>query len=212
MEGAAIHTSQVSAFLVASLILCVTPGPGVTFIVTRSLADGRRAGIGSVLGVALGNTLSALVAAFGLAAVFAVSAVAFETVKYAGAAYLVYLGVQALRGAERPDMSVGQRSTGRVIRDGLAVATLNPKTALFFAAFVPQFVPSGPGATAQTLALSLLFVLMALMTDSAYALAASYFAPLISGGRLRRAGRFISGGVYIGLGALAAVSGGPSRS
>ncbi len=205
-------TSQIGPFLVASFILCVTPGPGVTFIVTRSLAEGRRAGLGSVVGVALGNSVSALAAAFGLAAVFAVSAVAFQVVRYAGAAYLVYLGVQALRGAGRTDIESGQRSPGRVVRDGLAVATLNPKTALFFAAFVPQFVSPGAGATAQTLALSLLFVVMALTTDSVYALAASSLAHRISGGALKRAGRFVSGGVYIGLGALAAVGGGPSRA
>lgn len=204
--------SQIGPFLIASFILCVTPGPGVTFIVTRSIADGRRAGLGSVVGVALGNSVSALVAAFGLAAVFAVSTLAFHAVRYAGAAYLVYLGVQALRGAGRSGGETEQRSTGRVVRDGLAIATLNPKTALFFAAFVPQFVTPGPGATIQTLALSLLFVLMALTTDSAYALAASFLGDRISGVKLKRTGRFVSGGVYIGLGALAAVGGGPARS
>lgn len=205
-------TLQIGPFLLASFILCVTPGPGVTFIVTRSLAEGRRAGLGSVIGVALGNSVSALVAAFGLAAVFAVSTIAFHAVRYAGAAYLVYLGVQALRGAGRSDVESEQRSTGRVVRDGLAVATLNPKTALFFAAFVPQFVSPGSGATVQTLALSLLFVLMALATDSVYALAASSLAHRIPCGALKRPGRLVSGGVYIGLGALAAVGGGPSRA
>lgn len=204
--------SQLAPFLIASFVLCVTPGPGVTFIVTRSLTEGRRAGLGSVAGVALGNALSALVAALGLAAVLAASAVAFQVVKYAGAAYLVYLGVQVLYGAERPGIAARPQRTGRIVRDGLAVASLNPKTALFFAAFVPQFVASGPGTTVQTLVLSLVFVLMALCTDSVYALAASSLAPVISRSGLRRAGRFVAGGVYVGLGVLAALSGRPARA
>jgi threonine/homoserine/homoserine lactone efflux protein len=206
-----LSQSQLGPFLIASFVLCVTPGPGVTYIVTRSLAEGRRAGLGSVAGVALGNSVSALVAALGLAAALAASAIAFQAVKYAGAAYLVYLGVQVLHGAERPGIEARRQRTGRVVRDGLAVATLNPKTALFFAAFVPQFVAPGPGATAQTLALSLVFVLMALATDSAYALTASSLAPVISRSGLRRAGRLMAGGVYVGLGVLAAVSGRPAR-
>lgn len=204
--------SQLGPFIIASFVLCVTPGPGVTYIVTRSLSDGRRAGLGSVLGVALGNSVSALVAALGLAAVLAASAIAYQVVKYAGAAYLIYLGVRALRGAERPGIDAHGRRTDRVVRDALAVATLNPKTALFFAAFVPQFVAPGPGATTRTLALSLVFVLMAVTTDSAYALAASSLAPVIARTGLRRAGRFVAGGVYVSLGVLAAVSGRPTRA
>jgi len=205
--------SQLLAFLLASLVLCVTPGPGVTYIVTRSLAQGRRAGLGSVIGVGLGNAVSAITAAVGLAAVLAASATAFAVVKYAGAAYLIWLGVKVLRGGERPEADARRREqTGRIVLDGLAVATFNPKTALFYAAFVPQFVTPGAGATTWTLALSLTFVVMALATDSVYALAAGALAPAIARRGLRRAGRFVAGAVYVGLGLLTAVSGRPSRA
>jgi threonine/homoserine/homoserine lactone efflux protein len=204
--------SQLLPFVLASFVLCVTPGPGVTYIVTRSLTRGRRAGFGSVLGVALGNAVSATLAAFGLAAVLAASATAFHLVKYAGAVYLVYLGVKVLRSGERPDAEVPRGDqTARIVRDGLAVAALNPKTALFYAAFVPQFVTPGPGATVQALALSFLFVVMALATDSVYALAAGTLAPVIARSGLRRLGRFVAAGVYVGLGVLTAVSGRPAR-
>ncbi len=208
-----LDPSQLLPFALASFVLCVTPGPGVTYIVTRSLTQGRRAGFGSVLGVALGNAVSAALAAFGLAAVLAASATVFHLVKYAGAAYLVYLGVKVLRSGERPDAQAPRcEPRGRiVVRDGLAVAALNPKTALFYAAFVPQFVTPGPGASVKTLSLSLLFVVMALGTDSIYALAAGTLAPVIARSGLRRLGRFVAGGVYIGLGMLTAVSGRPAR-
>ncbi len=207
-----LASSQLLPFVLASFVLCVTPGPGVTYIVTRSLTQGRRAGFGSVVGVALGNALSATLAALGLAAVLAASATVFHLVKYAGSAYLIYLGVQVLRSGARSGMRSTQRDrTARIVRDGLAVATLNPKTALFFAAFVPQFVTPGPGATIQALALSLLFVVMALATDSVYALAAGTLAPVIAHASLRRLGRFVAAGVYVGLGLLTAVSGRPAR-
>ncbi len=131
--------------------------------------------------------------------------------KYAGAAYLIYLGVQVLRSGGQSGVRAPQEQTARIVRDGLAVATLNPKTALFFAAFVPQSVTPGPGATIQALALSLLFVVMALATDSVYALAAGTLAPVIARAGLRRLGRFVSAGVYVGLGLLTAVSGRPAR-
>ena len=207
-----LASSQILPFVLASFVLCVTPGPGVTYIVTRSLTQGRRAGFGSVVGVALGNALSATLAAVGLAAVLAASATVFHFVKYAGAAYLIYLGVQVLRSGERSGAGAPRgEQTARIVRDGLAVATLNPKTALFFAAFVPQFVAPGAGATIQALALSLLFVVMALATDSVYALAAGTLAPVIARAGLRRLGRFIAAGVYVGLGLLTAVSGRPAR-
>ena len=207
-----LASSQLLPFVLASFVLCVTPGPGVTYIVTRSVTQGRRAGFGSVVGVALGNALSATLAALGLAAVLAASAAAFNFVKYAGAAYLIYLGVKVLRSGERSGAEAPRgEHTARIVRDGLAVATLNPKTALFFAAFVPQFVTPGPGATIHALALSLLFVVMALATDSVYALAAGTLAPVIARAGLRRVGRFVAGGVYVGLGLLTAVSDRPAR-
>src|SRR6202795_3646644 len=131
-----------SAFLVASLILAVTPGPAVFYIVTRSVAQGRRCGLASVAGVALGNLGNAIGASLGLAALFALSSVAFTVVKYAGALYLLYLGIQVLRGgAANGAPPPGEHAPlRRVFGDGFVVALLNPKTTLFFAAFLPQFM------------------------------------------------------------------------
>ncbi len=202
-----------SAFLIASLILAVSPGPGVFYIVPRSLLQGRRHGLASVAGVALGNLGNAIGASIGLAALFAVSSIAFTVVKYAGAAYLVYLGIQALRAPGAPSLpEVPQpASLWPIFRDGFVVALLNPKTAIFFAAFLPQFMSAEAAAALQGIALGALFVAIAAVTDSLYALAASAVAPALSQARgLRALGRYVSGGAFIGLGLFAALSG--SRS
>jgi threonine/homoserine/homoserine lactone efflux protein len=197
-----------AAFAVASLVLAVTPGPAVLYIVARSLAQGRRCGLASVAGVALGNLGNAAGAALGLGALFALSSAAFTVVKWAGAAYLVWLGVQALRQrAGAPSMPTAAGSLRRVFRDGFLVALLNPKTALFFAAFLPQFIAPGAPPAVQSLALGALFVAIAACTDACYVVAASLAAPRLA--RLQgaaRAGRYLSGGTYIGLGVLAAFS------
>lgn len=198
-----------SAFLVASLVLAVTPGSGVLYIVTRSLVQGRRSGLVSVAGVALGNLGNALAASLGLAALFAVSAAAFTVVKYAGALYLVYLGVQMLR-APRIDQAAadsGAVASSRVFRDGFVVALLNPKTTIFFAAFLPQFLSLGGAPMLQSMALGALFVAIAAVTDSGYALAAGAAAPALRRGSVRRVGRMIGGGVFIGLGVFTALTG-----
>jgi threonine/homoserine/homoserine lactone efflux protein len=192
-----------SAFLIASFVLAVTPGPGVLFIVTRSLTQGRRYGLASVAGVALGNLGNAVGASIGLAAVFAVSALAFTVVKYLGALYLVYLGLQAMR-APRPDRDLpppAPASLRRIFRDGFVVALLNPKTAVFFAAFLPQFMnPSSPPIV-QSLMLGSTFVAIAAATDTSYALAAGALAPVLTRARgVRAFGRYLTGGCFIGLG------------
>jgi threonine/homoserine/homoserine lactone efflux protein len=198
------------AFFIASLVLALTPGPAVIYVVTRTLAQGRRAGLASVAGVALGNLGNVIGAAIGLAALFAVSALAFTLVKYAGAAYLVYLGIRALR-APTGDASqggFGTASHGRIFRDGFLVALLNPKTAIFFAAFLPQFMdPAGP-AVLQSVALGVVFVLIASVTDCAYVLAASTVAPLLGRMRGAGAGRYVTASTFIGLGIFTAMSGG----
>jgi len=197
-----------AAFIAASLILAVTPGPGVLYIVTRTLAQGRRAGLASVAGVALGNLANACAAALGLAALFAVSSLAFTVVKFAGAAYLIWLGVRALR-APLPTGAVDVRPAraARIFRDGFVVSLLNPKTALFFAAFLPQFMSPGAASLPQSLLLSGLFVLIAAGTDSAYALAAGALAPRLRSGATRSAGRYLCAAVYVGLGLLTAFGG-----
>ena len=192
------------AFLAASLVLAVTPGPGVFFVVARTLAHGRRAGLASVAGVALGNLGNAAAAALGLAALLAVSSLAFTAVRIAGAAYLVWLAIQALRasapsGASEADLAPA--SPWRLFREGFVVALLNPKTALFFAAFLPQFVdPAGP-AIAQSLAYGAAFVAIAATTDTAYALVAGAVAPRLARRRGLRIGRWMLAGAYLGLAA-----------
>lgn len=198
-----------SAFLVASFVLAVTPGPGVLYIVTRSLVQGRRSGLVSVAGVALGNLGNALAAAVGLAALFAVSSLAFSVARYAGALYLVCLGVQMLR-CGPVEMSAGvPRATSlqRVFRDGFVVALLNPKTTLFFAAFLPQFLSQHAPPMLQSMGLGFLFVAIAAFTDSAYAWAAGSVAPVLRRAAARRVGRRLGGGVFIGLGLVTALAG-----
>lgn len=199
-----------SAFMLASLVLAVTPGPGVFYILARSLSQGRRHGLASVAGVALGNFGNAVGAALGLAALFAVSSLAFTVVKFAGAGYLVYLGIQAMRAPDAaPDRAtpVPER-LGRIFRDGFLVALLNPKTALFFAAFLPQFMAPQGSLVGQSLTLGAIFVAIAALSDTAYALAAGWIAPRLGRlGGLRRAGRYLTGGAFIALGVLAALTG-----
>jgi len=198
-----------SAFLVSSLVLALTPGPGVLYIVTRSLVQGRRHGLLSVFGVALGNLGNALAASLGLAALFAASALAFSIVKYAGALYLVYLGVRMLSSSpSAPALEVAAPSSlNRVFRDGFVVALLNPKTTVFFAAFLPQFLSPGAPFVVQSVTLGAVFVAIAALTDSAYALAAGVLAPRLRGGRGSDLGRALGGLMFIGLGLFTALAG-----
>lgn len=204
------------AFLFASLALAITPGPAVIYVLTRTLAQGRRAGLASVAGVALGNLGNALGAAVGLAALFAISSLAFSVVKYAGAAYLVYLGIKALRAPEpqpgqAAEPAFGPAQAGRIFRDGFVVALLNPKTAIFFAAFLPQFMDPAASAMAQSLLLGAVFVAIAAITDLMYVFAASALAPAL--GRMKgagAAGRYVTASAFIGLGIFTAMSGGRS--
>ena len=198
------HTLLV--FAAASIVLAVVPGPAVIYIVTRSVRHGRRAGLVSTAGVAAGNLVHVAAAAVGLSALLASSATAFNVVRYAGAAYLVFLGLRVLLGKEDDDQherpAVGRR---RLFWEGAVVSALNPKTALFFLAFLPQFVDPAQGAVAlQAFVLGSCFVALASVSDSGYALLAG-----TAGNRLRR-GRLLarmSGGVYLGLGAFAALAG-----
>jgi threonine/homoserine/homoserine lactone efflux protein len=200
--------STLLLFAGASLALLAVPGPAVIYVVTRSLDQGRRAGIVSMLGVETGTFAYALAAAAGLTGLIAASETGFAVVRYAGAAYLVYLGAQRLLGREqRHERSSGARS--RLFVRGVLVQLLNPKIAIFFLAFLPQFVDAARGPiAAQILVLGTIFTALAVLSDGAYVLLAGAV-----GGRLRtgrRAGRRLaklSGGVYIGLGVSAALSG-----
>jgi threonine/homoserine/homoserine lactone efflux protein len=201
------------AFLLASLVLAVTPGPGVVYIVARTLTQGRAAGLASVAGVAAGNLGNALGASLGLAALFALSAAAFGVVKWAGAAYLVWLGVQALRRPPPTAAAAGATLTAqrpaRIFRDGFVVALLNPKTALFFAAFLPQFIDASAAAAPQAVSLGAAFVLIAAATDTGYVLLAGAVARALAGGGARRAaalGRYAAAATFIALGLYTATT------
>lgn len=195
-----------SAFILASLVLSLTPGPCVLYILMRSLVQGRRLGLISVAGVAIGNLGNAVIASVGLAALFAVASPAFWVVKYAGAGYLLYLGMRMFPtpAAEMTSPRPQEARSRRIFRDAFLVALLNPKTTLFFAAFLPQFLhPAGPPGW-PSLRLGFLFVVIAAITDSAYAIAAGRLATMMGrSAGLRRLGRSLAGGVLIGLGLLA---------
>jgi threonine/homoserine/homoserine lactone efflux protein len=198
-----------AAFLAASLILAITPGPAVVFIVTQTLGCGRRAGMASVGGIALGNLGNAAAASLGLAALFAVSMAAFNAVKLAGAAYLIFLGIRALRArpAGREPQAATARRPSRLFREGFWVALLNPKTALFFAALLPQFMNPAASPLRQSLTLGALFVAIALGTDTIYVYSSAALAALF---RRRSAwsylGRYLSAASFIGLGLYAAIA------
>jgi threonine/homoserine/homoserine lactone efflux protein len=197
-------------FLLAALILLLTPGPAVLYIVARSLDQGRLAGLVSVLSIEVGNFFHVLAAVLGLSAVLLSSVLAFTIVKYLGAAYLIYLGLRRLLKHElsQPADGVQRQNLRRIFSQGVVVAALNPKTALFFFAFLPQFVdPSKNFVTAQLMTLGCLFVLMAIITDGFYALLASTAGQWLKERRsFAWAERYVAGGVYIGLGVMAALS------
>jgi threonine/homoserine/homoserine lactone efflux protein len=194
-------------FAAASIALLVVPGPSVLYIVTRSVSQGRRAGLISVLGVHAGSVVHVTAAALGLSALLASSATAFTIVKYLGAAYLVWLGVQKLRRHEPgPVNEVPPVPRTRLFTQGVVVSVLNPKTAIFFLAFLPQFVNPARGPVAlQIIVLGACFILLGITSDGGYALLAGTLAGRIRGTRkARRRLDRASGVVYLGLGAGAA--------
>ena len=207
-----MNTTTLLTFLAACSLLAVTPGPGVIYIVTRTLSQGRAAGASSVAGVACGNMLNATGAAVGLATLFAVSSLAFTLVKFAGAAYLIWLGIKLLREGANSDVAaapvVVKAHIGRVFRDGVLVALLNPKTTIFFAAFLPQFMQPDAPALPQALLLGAIFVVVAATSDLVYVTLASWLAPRFAGGAARagRYGRYASGGALIALGVASALA------
>src|SRR6266508_3519810 len=206
-----IEFSQLYFFLVAALALLLMPGPAVLYITARSANQGRLAGLISVLAVETANFLQAVAATLGLSAILLSSALAFDVVKYLGAAYLIYLGIRKLfsRQEETWNEEVKRESLARIYWQGFVINLLNPKTALFYFAFLPQFVnPAKGNITGQTLFLSALFVGMAIITDSLYALLASSLADRLRGSRhFQKGQRYFAGLVYVGLGITTALTG-----
>jgi threonine/homoserine/homoserine lactone efflux protein len=202
--------SHLALFVAAALALLAIPGPAVLFIVAQSVSHGRRAGLVSVLGIHAGSLVHVTAAVVGLSSLLVSSAEAYTAVKYAGAVYLVWLGVRRLLGRDRAGPAgAREKARGRLIREGFVVNVLNPKTALFFFAFLPQFVePAAASVALQTGLYGVVFVLLGLVTDSLWAVAAG-----TAGGRLRashgfaRAERFVSGSVLVALGAVTGVAG-----
>lgn len=198
-------------FAAAASVLVAIPGPNHVYIVTRAIGQGRGAGIASALGVETGTLVHIGAAAAGLSAVVASSALAFDVVRYLGAAYLIYLGVAALRGGGELDLDASEasRSLRRVYADGVVVNVLNPKVALFFLSFLPQFIDPGRGSVAaQVVVLGLVLIAIGLTSNVAYALAADALGGWLRGRRgFLRGQRYAVGGIYIALGAVAALTG-----
>jgi threonine/homoserine/homoserine lactone efflux protein len=207
--------SAIVLFVSASVVFLVIPGPAVFYVVGRSIGQGRAAGLVSVLGIHVGTLIHVAAAAVGLSALLASSAAAFAVVKYMGAAYLIYLGIQKLRNEESLDVS--QEASGIRLRrffvQGVVVNVLNPKTALFFLAFLPQFVdPTRGNVVGQILFLGILLTAMGLTSDTLWALSAGTVAHLLRGNpRWMRTQRYVSGGMLISLGVASAFAGSSSK-
>ena len=194
----------------------MVPGPSVLYIVTRSIDQGRRAGLVSVLGIHLGTMVHITAAAVGVSALIASSAAAYHTLRWAGAAYLIFVGLSRLlsRDSSEEIMTAdATRSLRRVFVQGAVVNTLNPKTALFFLAFLPQFVDRSEGSVAfQVAFLGAIFVLLGILSDGTYALIASRARErLMKSTTFVKVRQYVSGVVFVALGVTAALAGGDAR-
>jgi threonine/homoserine/homoserine lactone efflux protein len=207
--------STLAVFVLAAVALLITPGPAVLYIVARSVEQGRWAGLVSALGVHVGTLVHVAAAALGLSALLVSSALAFDIVKYLGALYLIYLGVRRLltSDAAAASSAAAPRSLRRLFTQGIVVNILNPKTALFFLAFLPQFADPARGRLGlQILCLGLIFVALGVVSDGLYAvLAGTAGGWLKRGGRFLRIERYVTGGVFVGLGLTAAFAGNGRR-
>ena len=200
-------SSTYAVFLAAAIALLLVPGPAVLYVVTRSIEMGRAGGLASVAGITTGTVAYVTLAAAGLSSLLLASTAAFDAVRYAGAAYLVFLGMRRLlgRGLDEADAEAAPRTRRRAYMQGILVNLTNPKTIVFVFAFLPQFVDPNRGATwSQVFLLGVLFMLLGFVTDSLYALTAGTIAGAFR--RRRRAFRYGSGAVFIGLGAVAALT------
>jgi threonine/homoserine/homoserine lactone efflux protein len=199
--------STLALFAVAAFTLAVVPGPAVLYIVAQSVHGGRAAGVASALGIATGGLVHVVAAAVGLSALLVSSAEAYAAVKYAGAGYLIFLGVRRLLTRnEDQEVEAERRPLRSLYLHGIVVNVLNPKTAIFFFAFLPQFADVDNGSLALQLALlGLVFVGIAALSDTAYALAAGAIARRVW--RTARMQRWVTGGIFISLGAATALSG-----
>jgi threonine/homoserine/homoserine lactone efflux protein len=210
-----IAPSSLVLFMTGAMLLLLVPGPAVLYITSRSISLGRAAGLASAMGIAVGTLFHVAAATLGLSALLVSSGSAFRLVKYAGAVYLIYLGIRTLRSGDAAalDTSRERRSLRSIFGQGVLVNLLNPKTALFFLAFLPQFVDPARGhATLQIFELGVLFALMGWVSDSFWALLAGTFGAHLRGNvRLRSTQRKVSGGALIALGLASAFSGAKAK-
>ena len=207
--------STLGLFFGAGFVLLITPGPAVLYIVTRSIEQGPKAGLVSVLGIIVGTLFHVAAAALCISALLLSSALAFNALRYLGALYLIYLGVRTLAARDRAAHAerVDRAGLTEIFSQGVVVNLLNPHTALFFFAFLPQFVDPARGSVPlQIVTLGLLFIAMAATTDAVWAITAGTAGDWIKRNpRFTRTQRYVTGGALIGLGAAAAISG-PARS
>lgn len=199
--------SAIALFALASLALAVVPGPAVTYIVTQSVDKGRRAGLTSALGVSSGGLVHVTAATAGLSALIASSATAFTVVKLCGAVYLIGVGIKRILTRDETVTETRPMALQRVWVQGVVVNVLNPKTALFFLAFLPQFVDRSHTVWTQVAFLGCLFVAIALASDATYAvLSATLASRLRRSERAMRIRRYLAGGIFVVLGATAAAA------
>lgn len=206
--------STLFAFMGATVALLLIPGPAVLFLINRTLADGRTAGLVAVAGLEIGDMVQATFAALGVSAVLATSVELFNTIKWAGVAYLIYTGVRTLLstpstlGTDESHVSLPQ-----IFRQGIFVNTLNPKTTLFFLSIFPQFIDTNASnAKVQSFVLGIVFVVLATLFNGSYSLMASSLRDvLLKGKSVYYVRRYVSGIIFLGLGVLAATAGRPQN-
>jgi len=203
--------SQLSLFIAGTCVIVVIPGPNILYLIARSIQQGRTAGLASVLGIEAATVVHICAASLGLSSLLLSSALAFNIVKYLGAAYLVYLGICKLfaRSEDEVDKLVVEGSLMQVFSQGFIVNLLNPKTAMFFFAFLPQFVDAGHGsATMQILSLGMILVVLATTIELTYVLLSSHLWSWLKGNhQFSKSKHYLAGSVYIGLGLSTAFSG-----
>jgi len=198
-----LDVNSLLLFMTATIILNITPGPDMLYVIARSVGQGRAAGIASSLGIAAGCFVHILAVTFGLASLMMAVPAAYEIIKYAGAAYLIYLGIRILitRQTKNAETPIEEASLRRIFLQGVITNVLNPKVALFFLAFLPQFVNREANVAGQIIFLGILFNTSGTLVNVMVALAASYtgiqFKTRIGNSSVFR---WLTGGVFIGLG------------
>ena len=203
------NLSDIIAFAIASIALLVIPGPAVIYVLNRSVADGRNTALAGVAGLEIGNFMHVIAATLGLSAIIAASATAFSTVKWAGALYLVFIGIRTLLTKPSPPDSRSTSATNRkAFTQGIVVNTLNPKVALFFLSYLPQFINPDRGSPAlQSFVLGSIFVVLGCCSDATYALTASALRDrLLTGRALPFVQRYVAGSVFVALGVVASTA------